>query len=40
MLEIFTLGGGDYVVNVFQAVAAWTGDGGALLRALAERVAA
>jgi conjugal transfer mating pair stabilization protein TraG len=28
MLEIFTLGGGDYVVNVFQAVAAWTGDGG------------
>jgi conjugal transfer mating pair stabilization protein TraG len=28
MLEIFTIGGGDYVVNVFQAVAAWTGDGG------------
>lgn len=25
MLEIFTVGGGDYLVNVFQAVAAWTG---------------
>ncbi|MCM0001276.1 MAG: conjugal transfer protein TraG N-terminal domain-containing protein [Erythrobacter sp.] len=28
MVEIFTVGGGDYLVNVFQAVAAWTGDGG------------
>lgn len=28
MVEVFTLGGGEYVVNVFQAVAAWTGDGG------------
>ncbi|WP_088306569.1 conjugal transfer protein TraG N-terminal domain-containing protein [Novosphingobium sp. B 225] len=28
MLEIFTVGGGDYLVNVFQAVAAWTGNGG------------
>jgi len=28
MVEIFTVGGGDYVVNVFQAVAAWTGNGG------------
>ncbi|MEI6643699.1 MAG: conjugal transfer protein TraG N-terminal domain-containing protein [Novosphingobium sp.] len=28
MVEIFTVGGGDYLVNVFQAVAAWTGSGG------------
>lgn len=28
MVEIFTFGGGDYLVNVFQAVAAWTGNGG------------
>ena len=28
MFEIFTIGGGDYLVNVFQAVAAWTGNGG------------
>lgn len=28
MIEIFTVGGGDYLVNVFQAVAAWTGNGG------------
>ena len=28
MVEVFTVGGGDYLVNVFQAVAAWTGDGG------------
>ena len=28
MIEIFTVGGGDYVVNVFQAVAAWAGNGG------------
>ncbi len=24
MVEIYTVGGGDYLVNVFQAVAAWT----------------
>ena len=28
MVEIFTVGGGDYLVNVLNAVAAWTGDGG------------
>lgn len=28
MVEIFTVGGGDYLVGVFQAVAAWTGNGG------------
>ncbi|WP_309610967.1 conjugal transfer protein TraG N-terminal domain-containing protein, partial [Sphingomonas sp.] len=28
MVEIFTIGGGDYLVNVLAAVAAWTGDGG------------
>ena len=28
MVEIFTIGGGDYLVTVFQAVAAWTGNGG------------
>lgn len=28
MVEIFTVGGGDYLVSVFQAVAAWTGNGG------------
>lgn len=34
MLEVFTVGGGEYIVNVFNAVAAWTGDGGykALIR--------
>ncbi len=28
MVEIFTVGGGEYVVNVLNAVAAWTGAGG------------
>lgn len=28
MLEIFTTGGGEYIVNVFNAVSAWTGGGG------------
>jgi conjugal transfer mating pair stabilization protein TraG len=28
MMEVFTIGGGDYIVNVFNAVAAWTGGGG------------
>lgn len=28
MLEVFTIGGGEYVVNVFNAVAAWCGGGG------------
>ncbi len=28
MLEVWTLGGGEYLVNVFNAVAAWTGGGG------------
>ena len=28
MVEIFTIGGGDYLVNALNAVAAWTGDGG------------
>ena len=28
MVEIFTIGGGDYLVNVLAAVAAWTGQGG------------
>jgi len=34
MNEIFTIGGGEYIVNVLNAVAAWTGGGGfrALLR--------
>ncbi len=27
-VEVFTIGGGEYVVNVFNAVAAWTGGGG------------
>ena len=27
-LEVFTIGGGEYIVNVFNAVAAWTGGGG------------
>ena len=27
-VEVFTIGGGEYIVNVFQAVAAWTGGGG------------
>lgn len=28
MLEVFTVGGGEYIVNTFNAVAAWTGGGG------------
>ena len=28
MLELFTIGGGEYIVNVLNAVAAWTGGGG------------
>ncbi|MCC6479007.1 MAG: conjugal transfer protein TraG N-terminal domain-containing protein [Sphingomonadaceae bacterium] len=28
MVEVFTVGGGDYLVNIFNAVAAWTGNGG------------
>ena len=28
MMEVWTLGGGEYLVNVFNAVAAWTGGGG------------
>lgn len=28
MLEIFTIGGGEYIVNVLNAVAAWCGGGG------------
>jgi len=34
MVEVFTIGGGEYIVNTFNAVAAWTGGGGyrALLR--------
>lgn len=34
MMEIFTIGGGEYLVNIFNAVSAWTGGGGfrALLR--------
>lgn len=28
MLEIFTTGGGEYLVNTFNAVAAWSGGGG------------
>lgn len=28
MLEVFTIGGGEYVVNVLNAVAAWSGSGG------------
>ena len=27
-VEVFTIGGGEYIVNVFNAVAAWTGGGG------------
>lgn len=27
-VELFTIGGGEYIVNVLNAVAAWTGDGG------------
>jgi conjugal transfer mating pair stabilization protein TraG len=30
MVEIFTIGGGQYLVNVLRAVAAWTGSGGYL----------
>ena len=28
MLEVYTVGGGDYLVNTFNAIAAWTGSGG------------
>ena len=28
MLEVFTVGGGEYLVNTFNAVVAWTGAGG------------
>jgi len=28
MLEVFTIGGGEYIVNVLNAVASWTGGGG------------
>ncbi|MEQ1552463.1 conjugal transfer protein TraG N-terminal domain-containing protein, partial [Sphingorhabdus sp.] len=28
MLEVFTVGGGEYLVNTFNAVSAWTGSGG------------
>jgi conjugal transfer mating pair stabilization protein TraG len=28
MVEAFTIGGGEYIVNTFNAVAAWTGGGG------------
>src|SRR3989344_2532218 len=28
MMGIFTIGGGEYIVNVFNAVSAWTGGGG------------
>ena len=28
MMEIWTIGGGEYLVNVFNAVSAWTGGGG------------
>ena len=28
MLEVFTVGGGEYLVNTFNAIAAWTGSGG------------
>ena len=27
-VELFTIGGGEYIVNVLNAVAAWTGEGG------------
>ncbi|NBW75750.1 MAG: conjugal transfer protein TraG [Sphingomonadaceae bacterium] len=28
MLDVFTVGGGEYLVNMFNAVAAWSGSGG------------
>ena len=28
VVEVWTVGGGEYIVNVFNAVAAWTGQGG------------
>lgn len=28
MLEVYTVGGGEYLVNTFNAIAAWTGSGG------------
>ena len=28
MVEVYSVGGGEYLVNVFNAVAAWTGAGG------------
>ena len=27
MLEVFTVGGGEYIVNVLNAVASWSGGG-------------
>ncbi len=32
MMEIFTIGGGEYIVNVLNAVSAWTGGRGASVR--------
>lgn len=26
MVEVFTIGGGEHIVNTFNAVAAWTGE--------------
>ena len=36
MIEVFTVGGGEYLVNVFNAVASWSGSGGyrGLIRAV------
>ncbi|UAJ12396.1 conjugal transfer protein TraG N-terminal domain-containing protein [Polymorphobacter megasporae] len=28
VVEVYTIGGGEYIVNTFNAVAAWTGEGG------------
>ena len=28
MIEVFTVGGGEYIVNTFNALAAWSGSGG------------
>src|SRR3546814_20641466 len=40
MLEVFTVGGGEYLVNTFNAVAAWSGGGGykSLIRVVMVRV--
>jgi conjugal transfer mating pair stabilization protein TraG len=27
VLEVYTVGGGEYLVNTFNAVAAWAGEG-------------